>query len=150
MQNLLQQHGSHYSHGVVGSQANKSAAEGKASELVRQLTKLKAEKAAAYSRNLALEKFFELQRSQVNDRAQVSGASTCSSTNQAQAYTSISSEPATHTRSNPIHLSVDLDTLARSFRGQPLSPDVTRFSESQLENLDFADFARLWKEYISR
>lgn len=47
-------------------------------------------------------------------------------------------------------MSVDVDTLTRSFKGQQLSHPVTSFSKAQLESLEFADFARLWKEYISR
>lgn len=109
---------------------------------------LKAQRAAAYSRNLALEKVFELQKLQANDNSLGSHANGCPAADQAPANSSIASEPATHPRSNPIHLSVDVDTLTR-FRGRQPAP-MTRFSKSQIENFEFADFAKLWKEYISR
>ena len=119
--------------------------------MVQQLAELKAQKAAAYSRNLALEKLFQLQRLQESDRAQGSDASSSLlSSDHTQADSSISSEPTQRIRSNPIHLSVDVDALARSYKGHQISPSATCFSKAMLERLEFADFARLWKEYISR
>ena len=131
-------------------QAKKSEDEGKASELAQQLAELKAQRAAAYSRNLALEKVFELRKLLGNDKSQGSGGSGWLSSDPKQANASISAEPAQYSRSNPIHLSVDVDTLARRLGGQQLSPPMARISTVQLENLELADFARLWKEYISR
>lgn len=129
-------------------QAKKSQAEGQAFELAQQLQELKAQKAAAYSRNLALEKVFELQKLQEKDKSQVSEASRPSSVDHTQANALIASELASPPRSNSIHMSVDVNTLTRFCGRQPVP--MTRFSKSQIEQFEFADFAKLWKEYISR
>ncbi|KAL3150963.1 hypothetical protein ABBQ32_000706 [Trebouxia sp. C0010 RCD-2024] len=128
--------------------AKKSQAEGQAFELAQQLQELKAQKAAAYSRNLALEKVFELQKLQEKDKSQVSEASRPSSVDHTQANALIASELASPPRSNSIHMSVDVNTLTRFCGRQPVP--MTRFSKSQIEQFEFADFAKLWKEYISR
>ena len=83
-----------------------------------------------------------------NDNSQVSEVIRLSSADHTQTKSPTASEVAPSPRSNPIHLTVDVDILTR-FRGLQPVP-VTRFSKSQIENFEFADFAKLWKEYINR
>ena len=131
-------------------QAEKSAAESKATEMAEQLQELQAQKAAAYSRNLALEKLLELQGSQANDRAASSDASSSTLVSDTQsAPASSQTQLASHNICNPIQLAVDVDALARRCVHSGQAP-VVRFTTAQLHQLEFADFAKLWKGYISR
>ena len=127
-------------------QAQKSEAENKAAEMTQQLQELKAQRAAAHSRNLALEKLLELQGLQPSDNGK--GIASDAS-NTAPASNSRQINPAANSISTPIQLMVNVDALARACAHAHQAP-VVRFTTAQLEELEFADFAKLWKEYISR
>ncbi len=126
-----------------------SQAESKASQLAQQLKDLKAQKAAAESRNVVLEKVFELQGSHSVDKSRSDGANASSSTKGGanQASTSGSSEVVPYNLCNLIHGPYDVDTMLRA-RGE--QPPLIQFTEAQLQALEWADFVKLWKEYISR
>ena len=123
--------------------------------MARQLQDLKAQRAAAHSRNLALEKLLELQGLQPtngvgHDESITSDAGDAApASNNRQTTTSCQSKPMAHSICTPIQLSVNVDALARTCAHGRQAP-VLRFTANQLEELEFADFAKLWKEYISR
>ena len=123
-------------------------AESKASELALQLKDLKAQKAAAESRNVVLEKVFELQGSHSTDKARHDAARATSVTSACsdQASTSGSSEPVPYGLCTQIYSPIDIDTMLEARSEAPL----IQFSQAQLKALDWVDFVRLWKEYISR
>lgn len=126
-----------------------SQAEGKAAHLAQQLKDLKAQKAAAESRNVILEKVFELQGLHSLDKdkfeASHAGSSTAAVSNQAS--TSGNSGLLPYSLGNPIHCEFEVETMIRARSEQP---PLLQFSQAELEALDWAEFARLWKEYISR
>ncbi|KAL0023235.1 hypothetical protein WJX79_008243 [Trebouxia sp. C0005] len=127
--------------------ARMTQAESKASELAQQLKDLKAQKAAAESRNVVLEKVFELQGSHsTKARHDASGATSITSACSDQASTSGSSEPVPYGLSTQIYSPIDIDTMLEARSEAPL----IQFSHAQLEALEWVDFVRLWKEYISR
>ena len=130
-------------------QAKRSQTETKASQLARQLKDLKAQKAAAESRNVVLEKVFELQESHSLDKGRLDATSASSSTsvgsNQASVYGS--SELVPDALCNPIHSPFDVNTM---FRARGKQAPLIQFSQGQLKNLQWVDFVKLWKEYISR
>lgn len=123
-------------------------AESKASELALQLKDLKAQKAAAESRNVVLEKVFELQgsHSMEKSRHDASRAYNITSACSDQASTSGSSEPVPYGLCTQIYSPIDIDTMLEARSEAPL----IQFSQAQLEALDWVDFVKLWKEYISR
>jgi hypothetical protein len=123
-------------------------AESKASELAQQLKDLKAQKAAAESRNVVLEKVFELQGSHSMEKARhdASRATSITSACSDQASTSNSSELVPYGLCTQIYSPIDIDTMLEARSEAPL----IQFSQAQLEALDWVDFVRLWKEYISR
>ena len=118
-----------------------SQAEGKAAHLAQQLKDLKAQKAAAESRNVVLEKVFELHGLHSLDKDKLDATHAGSSTS------AVSDQASTSGLSNPIHSPFDVETMIRARSEQP---PLLQFSPAELEAMDWAEFARLWKEYISR
>ena len=138
-------------------QAKQTQAEDKASQLAEQLAQLKTQKAAAESRNLVLERVFELQDPHAVHRRRLDDGNSATSSSAARndAVTEASSDiPRQLCVCKPtIHNPVDLETLQRAHQEQSASmlesQAPMRFTQTQL-NLEWGDFAKSWKEFISR
>ena len=131
-------------------QVKQSQAEDKASQLAEQLKELKAQKAAAESRNLVLEKVVELQGVQMAHKSPLSITDATNTSSSARLEADVSSNAETcHSLSlskPPIHSPVDLEKLYPIYRHQT-TQQLTTF---QPEKVDWRDFGKFWKEYISR
>ena len=136
------------------AQAKLSQVETKASQLAQQLKELKAQKSAAESRNIVLEKVYQLQGSCSLDRSRLASTGAVSSTlaigseadnDGPSAFGS--SELAPCKLYNRFQHPFDVDAMLKSRRDRNPSIQLTA---AQLRVLEWEDFVKLMKEYISR